>query len=335
LNSIKFDTGNIEVLKEKLQKVTLEIEERLEYFIKMTKTDFLDIKMDLVKNEAKEVITGQLLVYREKQLNTVVKKLFMSQKRKIEATVGSLFNDLDKNFWAIVNDAFSSRLKELENLLKFSLADVFELDSRSIEAQVESVRDEFRRELEVILRDKFLELPHYILKKFKNVFQRGENGLPINWKSLKVEDIDKRYVESKKVVMEIVSAIKTFETGKGNYLDLDREAIISEKALENSLNKIVEDFKGEYEEAIRKNKASELSNIPKWLWVVLVYFMYDDIWDMIKSPILFYPSMLILGFIVFCFTIGHGDIPMALTGNVWMLIKMFLGPRLKQLGINV
>jgi hypothetical protein len=275
-----------------------------------------------------------LLAYREKQLNAVVKKLFMTKKRKIEGVVSALFNNLNVNFWATLGEANQSALKELEDLLRFNLADVFELDSRAIENQLDSVREEFRRELETILRDKFQDLPNFILKKFKTLFHRGENGLPINWKSVKPEDIDKIFVEKQKEADDIFKAIKNFETRGGN-LDLEHDAIITDHQLENFGQKINEDLRGELEEARRKHNSSEMANIPKWLWIVLVFFMYDDVLRWLATPILFYPLMLILGLVAVCFTIGHGDVPKAVVAGLWQLIRIFLGPYLQKIGLKV
>jgi len=219
-------------------------------------------------------------------------------------------------------------------LLRFSLADVFELDSRTIENNIDNVREEFKREIEIILRDRFQDLPNYILKKFKTIFNRGDNGLPINWKQMTPEIIEKRFLEKSKQTQEILIAVKLFDTKRGN-LDLDRDAITTDKALENCASKVTEDLRAEYEDAIRKHRASEMANVPKWLWIVLVYFMYDDVLQMLKSPLLFYPTMLILGFVVLCFTIGHGDVPKAVIFGMWHLMKLLLGPYLAKIGINM
>ena len=93
------------------------------------------------------------------------KKVFSKQKRKLESIVGELFNDIDSNFWPKLTEEQQISLKELEDLIKFNLSDIFELDSRTIENQLDNLKEEFKRELEVILRDKFQDLTHYALKK--------------------------------------------------------------------------------------------------------------------------------------------------------------------------
>jgi len=74
---------------------------------------------------------------------------------------------------------------------------VFELNSKSIEAQLENVKDEFKRELEVILRERFQEFPTFILKKFKSILNRAENGLPVDWKKENPETIERKYTKCK------------------------------------------------------------------------------------------------------------------------------------------
>jgi len=152
LNSIKIESGNIEILKDKLKKVSAEIDEKLRAYVEATKMDQFNDKLSLIYNECKSLLSDIMLAYREKQLNAVVKKLFMQKKRKIEGNISQLFNDLDTNFWLALGEANQNIFKELEDLLRFSLADVFELDSRTIENNIDNVRDEFKREIEIIFQ---------------------------------------------------------------------------------------------------------------------------------------------------------------------------------------
>ena len=165
LVAIKVDPVKIEVLKEKLKKVKESVEEHLKHLIDATRTDNFDFKLNLIDDECKAAIHEQLCSYREKQFSIMVKKIFNRQKRKMEGIVGELFNDIDSNFWPKLTDEQLKSSKEFEDLIKFNLSDVFELDSKAIENQLENLREEFKRELEVILRDKFQDLTHYALKK--------------------------------------------------------------------------------------------------------------------------------------------------------------------------
>jgi len=44
--------------------------------------------------------------------------------------------------------------------------------------------------MEKDLSNRFQELGYYSLKKFKNLFTKTENGIPVNWKGLDPKDIE-------------------------------------------------------------------------------------------------------------------------------------------------
>jgi hypothetical protein len=45
-----------------------------------------------------------------------------------------------------------------------------------------------------------------------------------------------------------------------------------------------------------------------WLYVVLVYFAYDDIFRMLANPILFYPLMFVTSMVAMMYSMGLGPI---------------------------
>lgn len=53
----------------------------------------------------------------------------------------------------------------------------------------------------------------------------------------------------------------------------------------------------EHNDAIRKHYDSRSGNIPLLFWVVLLFFMYEDVFRWIGNPLLLYPLLLIGGFV--------------------------------------
>jgi hypothetical protein len=47
---------------------------------------------------------------------------------------------------------------------------------------------------------------------------------------------------------------------------------------------------------------------PVWLYVMLAYFAYDDIFRMIMNPILFYPIMFVTSIVAMMYSIGLGPV---------------------------
>lgn len=51
-----------------------------------------------------------------------------------------------------------------------------------------------------------------------------------------------------------------------------------------------------------------MGGTPLWLYVVLVYFAYDDIFRMLANPLLFYPLALTISIIGLLYSMGLGPI---------------------------
>jgi hypothetical protein len=62
------------------------------------------------------------------------------------------------------------------------------------------------------------------------------------------------------------------------------------------------------EEAKRKHHNISVGGTPLWLYLVLAYFAYDDIFRMIMNPILFYPIMLVTSIVAMLYSLGMGPI---------------------------
>jgi hypothetical protein len=48
------------------------------------------------------------------------------------------------------------------------------------------------------------------MRRFKNIFSKNENGVPINWKGIEVKEIENRYVHAKRESLDILQNLKHF-----------------------------------------------------------------------------------------------------------------------------
>lgn len=64
-------------------------------------------------------------------------------------------------------------------------------------------------------------------------------------------------------------------------------------------------------------KEAHLSKVPWYLWVIFVFFMYDDIWFGEDYPFIYYPIMMLLSFVAMFFAIGH-------TSQLFSLFEYFI-----------
>jgi len=49
-----------------------------------------------------------------------------------------------------------------------------------------------------------------MLKRFRNIFAKNENNVPINWKTLKPEEVEQKYIHAKKECNELLQNLKHF-----------------------------------------------------------------------------------------------------------------------------
>lgn len=81
---------------------------------------------------------------------------------------------------------------------------------------------------------------------------------------------------------------------------------------ESDINKVKDKFKDDcqnvLEEALRKHHNLSGGATPLWLYVILVYFAYDDIFRMMANPILFYPLMFAVSILAMLYSMGLGPI---------------------------
>jgi hypothetical protein len=84
--------------------------------------------------------------------------------------------------------------------------------------------------------------------------------------------------------------------------------LLSESDINRVRDKFYEDANIQLEEALRKHQNVTLGGTPLWLYVVLVYFSYDDIFRMLANPILFYPLVFVCSIVGMLYSMGLGPI---------------------------
>ena len=106
------------------------------------------------------------------------------------------------------------------------------------------------------------------------------------------------YMECKSSVLKISENIRI---GECEYL---KEGVLNEMQFIQLNSKLEEDMEDEYKEAIRKHNDNNKGGVPKWLWIVLIYFMYDDVLQWLSNTFLFMPILFLISVFSFFFSIG-------------------------------
>jgi hypothetical protein len=84
--------------------------------------------------------------------------------------------------------------------------------------------------------------------------------------------------------------------------------LLSESDINRVKDKFKEDINNILEETLRKHQNIATGGTPMWLYIVLVYFAYDDIFRMLANPILFYPLVFMISIIMMLYSMGLSPI---------------------------
>jgi hypothetical protein len=109
-----------------------------------------------------------------------------------------------------------------------------------------------------------------LIVRFKTIFTKDERGVPLNWKSVQAEEIQRKYVDAKKVSADLMDYLKYFGIRKrgtstlGNKFFLlikilDKKAVLPNATWEINVTKLDEEMELEYKEAERKHVTSSFN----------------------------------------------------------------------------
>ena len=84
--------------------------------------------------------------------------------------------------------------------------------------------------------------------------------------------------------------------------------LLSESDMNKVKDRFNEDVTKELEDALRKHHNLGAGGTPLWLYVILVYFAYDDIFRMLANPLLFYPLIVVTSIIAMLYSMGLGPV---------------------------
>lgn len=82
--------------------------------------------------------------------------------------------------------------------------------------------------------------------------------------------------------------------------------MLSESDLNKVRDRFNEDTQNMLDDAMRKHSNLGTGGAPIWLYGLLLFFAYDDIFRMCMNPLLFYPIMLVLSCTGLMYSMGLG-----------------------------
>lgn len=92
---------------------------------------------------------------------------------------------------------------------------------------------------------------------------------------------------------------KKLKDDKGRRSTLGNKLVLTAEEVNRVRVKFLADIDFAFEEAIQKHRGVASTEVPLWLWALLLWFASDNILGYMASPILYYPLILI-GSVLLC-----------------------------------
>lgn len=233
--------------------------------------------------------------YFEIELNGIISKFLTSStqafcKKMIRGYVTDIDSRISLTYMNFTQENWDKFNQFCEDTLQRFTDEIESLKSNFSEVKVlftDEVVNEFREDLiatiKSLLRSKQTYILEYLLENFKTKFETSPNGQTHMWRHLSDTDITELFKKAKSAFSDVV---KTLE--KPVLLNFDNEIILPidetaklRKRFEFETNKVLEEaFNKKYDK-------NAFQKIPRWMWLILAYFMHDNILEWMKNPIWF------------------------------------------------
>jgi hypothetical protein len=290
--------------------------------------------------------------FKEKKLALFLIERRTVLKKRLDTILLNMFEDLDATSAAKLEGSFHKTLEATTDEVRSSLEKSYEISESEIDKYILSLRENGFQSFRESLSYKTREFHTYLVRKFKTLFSKNENGHIRNWRTLKEEDIHELFSASKGQCSRILTSFKDtkirrtwvphFPTPMGGSTpggddefgnDLFIE-IFTESEYRAVEGRFLDEIENIYNDAIRIHASKEAGRIPKWMWALLIFFMYDDVLGWLRSPFLAYPLVAIVCVVVLLNVIGLGSLPKAVFGMITELFSENLTPKLVRLGLK-
>lgn len=93
------------------------------------------------------------------------------------------------------------------------------------------------------------------------------------------------------------------------------DKLLSEVELNKVKDKFKDDCESSLDEAIRKHHNLGSGSTPMFMYILLAYFAYDDIFRMMWNPFIFTPLVFIISAVGILYTMGLGPMMVPLIKN--------------------
>ena len=226
------------------------------------------------------VVTNKLA----SSVNIFIKKMVRNQMNEIDNEILKTYNHLTQESWQNLNDFETESINKIKKKIQ-QLKDSFEeVESLFTDEIILNTEKEMVSDIKTNLKNRKNKINTYMLQKFREKFNKNPSGSNRNWRIYDDEAINKFFEIATK---DFAPTFKCLD--EALIFDLDNEIIFNYE----ETNLISTNFKKQIndilEEAFNKKyNRNSLQRVPKWFWIILAYFAYDNVLEWFRHPILFF-----------------------------------------------
>lgn len=151
-----------------------------------------------------------------------------------------------------------------------------------------------------------------------------------NWKTLSDEDIKKHFLDWSKKYREQLAQLK-----ENLIVQVSKQPFLSLEDIERFKQEFLQKSNQQLEKAIdKKYTKNTLQQVPKWVWLLMLFFAHDKILSWLWHP--FFMFVLILSCVVFGYLAATNQLTVAINHVGWVVwFLLHRGSSLLKMSSNV
>ena len=228
-------------------------------------------------------LTGTVTSFLSSTANSFIKKIIRNYMKIIDDLIFDTFQNFTIETWEKFNAAVSQYVESVGAEMHAMKRDYEEVQGIFTDELIHTTQKDFLYNIKSNLQNRKLYINDYLLDNFKRLFELNSSGARRNWRALSDSEIEKLFKISNDKFQPTLRALDD-----AIKLDYDNDIVLSKEETLRIKNKFSNQINDVLENAFNKkyNKNS-LQRVPKWLWVVLAYFMHDNILEWMRNPFIF------------------------------------------------
>lgn len=211
------------------------------------------------------------------------KKMIRGYITDIDERISLTYMNFTREAWEQFNAYVETTLQKFADEVEGLKRNYTDVRGVFTDEVVAEFREDLVATIKSLLRNKQAFIFEYLMENFKGKFELGATGQPRMWRHLSDNEITDLFNKAK---AEFAPHLRVFE--KPLLLSFDNEIIMSidealklRKRFEVETNNVLEEVFN------KKYNRNAFQRIPKWMWLVLAYFMHDNVLEWMKNPFLF------------------------------------------------